>query len=74
MKWGMMKTNKIGTGTYMPPDNALPPPPPANQTGKITRVEIIDETGRVYVNNDVESCQLMFQDDNRTLKIFLKNK
>jgi len=39
----------------------------------ITRVEIIDENGRVYVNNSCTHVELSHQDDGRTLKIFLKN-
>jgi hypothetical protein len=43
---------------------------------KVTRVEVIDETGRAYVNyleNDQEVvCSL--QDDERTLKVFINRK
>ncbi len=41
------------------------------------RVEVIEErTGRVYVNrNEDNIVRLLFQDENRTLKIFIsKNK
>ena len=46
------------------------------KTDKVTRVEVIDETGRAYVNyleNDQEVvCSL--QDDERTLKVFINRK
>ena len=38
----------------------------------VTRVEVIDKNGRAYTNYDVSICDLMLQDDNKTLKIFLK--
>jgi hypothetical protein len=42
---------------------------------KITRVEVIEHypkhNGRVYTNHDVRDVELSFQDDDRTLKIFL---
>ena len=38
----------------------------------VTRVEVIDKDGRAYTNYDVSRCELMLQDDNKTLKIFLK--
>lgn len=43
---------------------------------KVTRVEVIDEKGRSYVNWDKDNkVQIEFQDDWRTLKIFIsKNK
>ena len=40
--------------------------------GKVTRVEVIDSNGRAYVNMDVESCELSYQDKGRTLKIFIR--
>ena len=39
----------------------------------INRFEVIDETGRVIVKYDV-SVELNYQDDGRTLKVFLKDK
>ena len=43
---------------------------------KVTRVEVIDETGRAYIkylDNDQEVvCDL--QDDERTLKVFINRK
>jgi len=38
---------------------------------KITRFEVIDDTGRVYSKWDC-SIEPRFQDDGRTLKIFVK--
>lgn len=40
----------------------------------VTRLEIIDETGRVYVNRNIKSSEVIMQDDNRTMKIFITNK
>lgn len=39
----------------------------------VTRVEVIDGTGRGYVHylNENEYVWLSFQDDNRTLKVFV---
>ena len=46
------------------------------KTDKVTRVEVIDETGRAYIkylDNDQEVvCGL--QDDERTLKVFINRK
>ena len=39
----------------------------------INRFEVIDETGRVIVKYDV-SVELNYQDDGKTLKVFLKDK
>ena len=39
---------------------------------EVTRVEVIDKDGRTYTNYDVSSCDLMLQDDDKTLKLFLK--
>lgn len=40
---------------------------------KVTRLEVIDHTGRVYVIKNAE-VELSYQDDARTLKIFTKPK
>jgi len=42
-----------------------------NSTSKVTRVEVIDETGRVYTKWNC-SVELSYQDDGRTLKVFVK--
>lgn len=43
-------------------------------TSKVTRVEVIDDAGRSYVNwKDSNRVELSFQDDDRTLKIFIDN-
>lgn len=39
-------------------------------TGKITRFEVIDETGRALTRWNV-SVMLSLQDDGRTLKVFI---
>ena len=38
----------------------------------VNRVEVIDKEGRSYTNMKVTEAALMLQDDNKTLKIFLK--
>lgn len=39
---------------------------------KVTRIEVIDDSGRSYTNWDVQDIKFSFQDDDRTLKIFVK--
>ena len=41
----------------------------------IIRLEVIDQTGRAYVHylDEKESVQYSLQDDNRTLKIFIRS-
>jgi len=39
----------------------------------VTRLEVIDQTGRLLVLNSVEAVTFSLQDDNRTCKIFLLN-
>lgn len=51
------------------------------KVNKINRLEVIDHTpnlsgddrGRVYVKYNVESCELVYQDNGKTLKIFINN-
>lgn len=39
---------------------------------KVTRVEVIDEKGRTYVNwNSNNKIKLLLQDNDRTLKVFI---
>jgi hypothetical protein len=40
---------------------------------KLTRFEVIDENGRVYTKHNC-TIELSYQDDSRTLKVFIKNK
>lgn len=41
-------------------------------TSNVTRVEVIDELGRSYVNwNEFNKIELQLQDDGKTLKIFI---
>jgi hypothetical protein len=41
----------------------------------VTRVEVIDENGRTYVNwNKNNIVELSLQDDGKTLKIFISKK
>lgn len=43
-------------------------------TSKINRVEVIDDTnGRAYVNYDAYNVQVHYQDNKRTLKVFIGN-
>ncbi len=43
-----------------------------NITSKVTRVEVIDENGRSYVNwKEANKIEVLFQDNNRTMKIFI---
>ena len=44
-----------------------------NKNKELTRLEVIDESGRVYVNNNCK-MELSYQDEGRTLKIFLKKE
>jgi hypothetical protein len=41
-------------------------------TGQPTRLEVIDADGRTYTNWKVKDMQFSYQDDGRTLKIFIK--
>lgn len=44
------------------------------QNNQLTRVEIIDKKGRSYVNwNKDNEIELSYQDDGRTLKIFIND-
>ena len=44
-------------------------------TSKVTRVEVIDQNGRSYVNRkDSNVVETMLQDDGRTLKVFIYTK
>jgi len=46
-----------------------------NSTHKVTRVEVIDQEGRSYVNwDDNNKVELSFQDDGKTLKVFIGKK
>jgi hypothetical protein len=40
---------------------------------RVTRVEVIDENGRSYVNYNIE-VELSYQDNVQTLKLFLKKR
>jgi len=47
-----------------------------NDTSKVNRVEVIQHSdpynGRAYTNYNCKDVEIQFQDDGRTLKIFLK--
>lgn len=38
---------------------------------EVTRVEVIDKTGRAYTNMKATNVKISFQDDNRTIKVFI---
>lgn len=44
-----------------------------NSYPKVTRVEVIDNSGRAYTEYNAADVQISFQDDGKTLKVFLKN-
>jgi hypothetical protein len=46
----------------------------ALNTKQPTRLEIIDAAGRTYTNWKVKEMEFSYQDDGRTLKIFIKEK
>lgn len=47
-----------------------------NELSKITRLEVIDHTpqgeGRAYIQRGIKELELSYQDDGKTLKIFIK--
>ena len=44
-----------------------------NEQDLVTRVEVISENGRDYVNAQCSNVRIATQDDGRTIKIFLQN-
>jgi len=40
------------------------------EKNKVTRIEVISNNGREYVNRNVKNVKLFYQDDGKTLKIF----
>jgi len=44
------------------------------QTKNLNRIEVVDYTkgGRAYTNYSVRGVQISFQDNNETLKVFVK--
>lgn len=48
--------------------------PPVTFLEKVNRVEVIDQNGRSYVNwKSTNKTEISFQDDGRTLKVFISN-
>jgi hypothetical protein len=43
-----------------------------DDTSKVTRFEVIDESGRVYTKHNC-TIELSYQDDGRTLKVFINS-
>lgn len=52
-------------------DENLPSIVEADSSQSVTRIEVIDSTGRVYTNWNVASHEFSYQDDGKTLKIFI---
>ena len=46
---------------------------PVKAYPKVTRVEVIDSTGRAYTTWEAADVTTILQDDERTLKVFLRN-
>lgn len=44
-----------------------------SDTSKVTRVEVIDSNSRAYTNYHCKNVHVDFQDNDRTIKVFLKN-
>lgn len=42
-----------------------------NKLDKVTRVELIDDSGRAYTAWDLSEVYISLQDDGRTFKIFV---
>ena len=45
-----------------------------DSTHKVSRIEIISDRGREYVNMNTGKVTISFQDDDRTMKIFIKER
>jgi hypothetical protein len=43
----------------------------AQDYSQVTRVEVIDASGRAYTKLNIKSVELQLQDDSRTLKLFI---
>jgi hypothetical protein len=54
-------------------DNWQDPEVAYHDSSKVTRVEVIDSSGRAYVNTIAKDVALAYQDDGKTLKIFLSS-
>ena len=49
------------------------PPDPSRGDSKVTRFEVIDADGRVYTAHEA-SIDLSYQDDGKTLKVFVRQR
>ena len=45
--------------------------PNEQKLGNVKHVEVIDSNGRAYVNLNAKNVRLSYQDDGRTLKVFI---
>lgn len=65
---------KRDSGITYPPEMLPKADGPASViVGTVTRIEVIDETGRVYVKYGA-AVELSYQDDGRTLKVFVRSR
>ena len=44
------------------------------ELSEVNRVEVIDNSGRAYVNMSAKDVAVSIQDNGRTLKVFLRDK
>lgn len=71
---GLIGFNK-GNNWYTPDDDDEHTDGVIQVGNRITRVEVIDEKGRIYTNwNPDNKVELQLQDDGRTLKVFISQE
>jgi hypothetical protein len=54
--------------------HAIELPEPVMRFSKVTRLEIIDDDGRIYTNQRAGGSSIHLQDGGRTMKVFAKGK
>jgi hypothetical protein len=61
-------------GNQLSMEEVLTMLPPMSLLEKVNRVEVIDQSGRNYVNWKLTNkVEILLQDDGRTLKVFISN-
>lgn len=61
-------------GNQLTMEDVLTMLPPMSLLEKVNRVEVIDQSGRNYVNWKLTNkVEILLQDDGRTLKVFISN-
>ncbi len=61
-------------GNQLSMEQVLTMLPPMPLLEKVNRVEVIDQSGRNYVNWKLTNkVEILLQDDGRTLKVFISN-